>query len=376
MPGELGAQPTRCAKPDHRVASLPSSSAQWVAELVTRGFGVGLAVLLSFATLAQSPASQQPKTEKVKLNAAVLYRQAIEELQKALPVPGHEGDIDLPDDWHEDGGPDYTSKAWREAVRKAAVGITLFEQASQIPTCRFDKKADGVMTEFIRHAAHLSAVRHIVIAQAWQRLEKDPRGTAGTAMQLLQHANHCSQEPLNIALAIGFAAEQRATKLLHAALKQLAKQADGQGVADRCLEQLEQHLKARPSRATLAAVTEREFAYVLEKVLEDAGKNPAVKAARMRATQILHEWVLPLYEDPTVSLAAMQMHSKKYSDRMKKLTKSKKLPTILETGAGEHLAAALVLLCSTDVSRFLEPCLTAEARLEACRVELRKLAGK
>lgn len=376
MPGELGAQPTRCAKPDHRVASLPISSAQWVAELITRGLGVGLAVLLSFATLAQNSAAQQPKPAKAKLNAAVLYRQAIEELQKALPVAEYEGNIDVPDDWYMDGGPDYTSIAWRETVRKAAVGITLFEQATQIPTCRFDKKADGVMTEFISHAAHLMSARHIVIAHAWQRLEKDPRGAAGTAMKLLQHANHCSQEPLNIALAIGFTAEELATKLLHAALQQLAKQADGQGVADRCLKQLEQHLKARPSRATLAEVTEREFAYVLENDLEDAGKNPAVKAARIRATQILHEWVLPLYEDPTVSLAAMQAHSKKYSDRLKKLTKAEKIPTILETGAGENLAAALVLLCSTDVSRFLETCLKAEAALKACRMELRKLAGK
>lgn len=73
-------------------------------------------------------------------NAAVLYRQAIAELQKALPMAESEGYVDLPDDLHEDGGPDYTSKAWREAVRKAAVAITLFEQASQIPTCKFDAK--------------------------------------------------------------------------------------------------------------------------------------------------------------------------------------------------------------------------------------------
>jgi rubrerythrin len=332
--------------------------------------------MLSFTALAQSRDGQQSKPAKVKLNAAVLYRQAIEELQRALPVPDYEGDIDLPDDRHEVGGPDYNSKAWRETVRKAAVAITLFEQACQIPTCKFDKKADGLTTEFISHAAHFSSLRHTVAAHAWQRVEKDPRSAGSTAMQLLQHAKHCSQEPFMIALAIGFDTEQRATKLLQAALKQLAMHEDAKVVAGRFLRQLEQHQAERPSRVTLADVTERELAFVLENGLEDALKNPAMKTACKRATQIHREITLPLREDPTVSVAAMKAHSKKHIARLKKLTKANKVAAILKNGKGETLAAMLVLLCSTDASRFLEPCLKAEEALEACRVELHKLAGK
>lgn len=88
----------------------------------------------------------------------------------------------------------------------------------------------------------------------------------------------------------------------------------------------------------------------MENRLEAARKNPALKAARTRAAQILHELVLPLYEDPTVSIAAMQAHSKKHIDRLMKLAKAKQIPTTLENGTGETL--------------------------EACRVELHKLAGK
>jgi hypothetical protein len=101
-----------------------------------------------------------------------------------------------------------------------------------------------------------------------------------------------------------------------------------------------------------------------------------MKSACKRATQIHREITLPLREDPTVSVAAMKAHSKKHIDQLKKLTKAREVATILENGSGETLAAVLVLLCSTDASRFLEPCLKAGEALEACRVELHKLASK
>lgn len=49
---------------------------------MTRAMSVGLAVLLSFATLAQSPAGQQPKPAKAKLNAGEALEACRVELHK------------------------------------------------------------------------------------------------------------------------------------------------------------------------------------------------------------------------------------------------------------------------------------------------------
>jgi hypothetical protein len=48
----------------------------------------------------------------------------------------------------------------------------------------------------------------------------------------------------------------------------------------------------------------------------------------------------------------------------------------LENETGETLVAVIVLAFSVDASRFLEPRLAAKTSLEACRVELHKLAGQ
>ncbi|MFT4843397.1 MAG: hypothetical protein ACI90M_003876 [Candidatus Azotimanducaceae bacterium] len=126
----------------------------------------------------------------------------------------------------------------------------------------------------------------------------------------------------------------------------------------------------------LADVAEREFSWVLTNGLDKTIKNQAMESACKRAAQIHREMVLPLREDPTVSVKAMQAHMKQHVDRLKKLTNASNLAAVLESGAGETLAAAIVLVCSTDTSRLLEPCLKTGQTLEACRVELQRLAGK
>ena len=344
--------------------------------MAKRAMSIGLMMLLSIATIAQNETNQQPTTASAKLNAAVLYRLAIEELQRALPVSKDAGKINMPDDLDDENGPDFTSESWRETVRKAAVGITLFEQASQIPTCNFDKTTDSIVTEFVSNVAHFGCLRTIVEAHAYQRIKTDPCGAAGTAIQLIQHAAHCSQEPFIIAQAICFQTEKQATKLLQVTLKHLSKLVDSQVATKRLLKQLEQHMEARPSRAKLADISEREFASMLQHGFAVAQKSEAMTAACKRATEIHREMTLPLRKNPPVSVAALQAHTKNYIARLKKLTNEQQVAAILKSDNGETLAAALVLSCAVDSSRVLESCLEAGAALEECRQELHTMVGQ
>ncbi|MFT7537291.1 MAG: hypothetical protein ACI85K_003249 [Hyphomicrobiaceae bacterium] len=318
---------------------------------------------------AQDPASaKQP-------NAAVLYRQAIGELQKALPSAEYEGTIELPEDWYEDQ-PDYTGKLWQQAVRKSAMAVTLFAQASQIPTCKFDAKVEDLITEFMSKAPEFSALRTIVFAHGLQQVANDPRGAGATAMQLLQHGNHCAQDRVSIAVVIGFVSEDLATKILQALTKQLASQEDGPAVAKRLLKQLDQHLAKRPTRLTLADAAEYEFAFILEHGLVDMLKSMRAKSAGERAAQIVHEMAEPLRKDAAITVEALRAHVKKYHDRARKLTKTNKLATILKNGTGETLTAVLVMLAGPDPSRLLEPFVKTQGVLQECRQQLVELAGK
>ena len=342
---------------------------------MTRGLAGCLVLLLSFATVAQDEPAPAPKATKTAPNAAVLYRKAIEELQKALPAPEYEGDIDLPEDPYGEA-PDLNSLAWQEAVRKSAVAITLFAQASQIPNCKFDAKVEDLETEFVSKATLLMYLRRVVAAHGWQQAKKDPRGAGATAMQLLQLAKHCAQERFMIAIAVGFTAEEDAAKILRSVAKQLASQEDGPAVAKRLLKQLDQHLAKRPTRLTLAEVVEQEFSWVLEHGLADIPNNQRTKAASRRAAQITRDIVAPLRKNPTITVEALRAHTKKHHDRLRKLTKAKTLETVLKNGAEETLAAVMALMASTDPSRLLEPFLKTSSVLQECRQQLLELAGK
>tara|TARA_R110002096_G_scaffold157180_3_gene322040 strand:- start:537 stop:1532 length:996 start_codon:yes stop_codon:yes gene_type:complete len=331
-------------------------------------------MLLSFTTVAQDGPAPAPKATKTAPNAADLYRKAIEELQKALPVPEYEGSIDLPEDSYEEQ-PDYTGKAWQQTVRKSAVALTLFSQASQIPTCKFDPKTEELITEFMSMAPQFAALRQIVAAHAWQQVREDPRGAGATAMQMLNHANHCAQDRVMISIAIGLTAEDEAAKILQAVTKQLASQEGGPAVAKRLLKQLELHLATRPTRITIADAAEYEFGFLLSG-LDDMPKNVNTQSASKRAAQIVREIVEPLRTDTTVTVEALRAHVKKHHDRARKFTKAKKLTTLLKNGTGETLAAVLVSLAASDPSRILEPLLKSGKTLQECRQQLIVLASK
>ncbi|MFT7536709.1 MAG: hypothetical protein ACI85K_002663 [Hyphomicrobiaceae bacterium] len=328
-------------------------------------------LLLHIATPAQI---KQPRPPKQQPNAAVLYRHALKEAVDAIPDRTKRGII-LPREADRDN-PGYTGKAWRDAVRKTAVAISLFRQATQIQACNFDATPKYGNTELADKVLRIHELRQLVVAQAWQQFETDPRSLEVTAMQLLRHASHCMQDPSLVGHATGFEAEATAAKMLQASLKQLAKQSDAKADATRLLKQLEQHFSARPTRASLATMASKEFAAMLANGLGEAVKNPALKPAFKRALELHGEIVAPLLQDPTVTVKALRAHSKTHVNRLLKMTRGKQSSDILKNGTGETLAAVMVTLCFTDVSDFLQMWLTSQEKLDACQAELAKLAVK
>lgn len=329
------------------------------------------ALLLHIATPAQDKSSQ---LEKPARNAAVLYRKAMKELLSTLPLEGSSDSIDLPEDAYDDA-PDYAGKAWRDAVRKSAVALSLFGQATQVESCKFDRKTDEITTELMECVLRIMPLRQLFEAQAWQQLKTDPRTTAVTAMQLLRFANHCAGDDSLMGPAFGFTTEENAAKLLLAALTQLGEQDGSQVDAKRLLKQFELHMAGRPTRASLADTAEREFELIFNG-LKGIKENPAVKAASERAREIHGEMLAPLRQSKPVSVKALKAHYKKHFDRLRKLTKAKKMSTVLENGSGETLAAVLLMLAAHDMSGVLEPFLAAKVALVPCLVELTELAGK
>jgi hypothetical protein len=328
-------------------------------------------LLLHIATPAQDKPS---KADKPAPNAAVLYRKAMKELLKTLPLEGSTDSVDLPEGAYDDA-PEYTGAAWREAVRKSAVALSLFGQATQIETCKFDGKTEEITTELMECVLQIMPLKQLFEAQGWQQLKSDPRTAAVTAMQLLRFANHCAGDDSLMGPAFGFTAEQSAAKLLRAALKQLAEQEDHQVDAKRFLKQFERHIAGRPTRASLADTAEREFELIFNG-LKGVKENPAIKAAGKRAREIHGEMLAPLRHSKPVSVKALKAHYKHHFDRLRKLTKAKDVSTVLENGSGETLAAVLLMLAAHDMTGVLEPFLAAKVALVPCLVELTELAGK
>lgn len=332
------------------------------------------------ATQSPEAAQQAPKaSKKAAPNAATLYRKAIAELRKALPDEEYEGDILLPEDSIGDA-PEYTSSEWREAVKKSAVAISLFEQATQIDACRFDGKTKDLMSEFGQSLHELLSLRHVVQAQAWQRVSTDPRSAGVTAIRLMRHANHCVADSTMIGVAFGLDAEKQGIKLLKMVTKRLAprngqKDDDGKAVAKLFAKQLQQHQAARTDRKRLADIAEREFAWIMLAGLDELPKTLATKSAIKRATQIVRDMVEPLRKNPKITAKALDKHCTKETERLRALIGKDKLKTVLEKGVGEPLAAALVLICSPNVAGILEPLLEVAEGLESCRADLQKLAS-
>ena len=354
------------------ITPQPSPDTERFPSMVKRLTATACALLLSLAVSAQAPTSAEQ--DRPFPNAAALYRKAIEELQQALPHPEHEAEIAIPDDL-PDGSEDYGGKQWREAVSKGAVAIMLFAQASQIPTCVFDKAMPQLETEFGNSAARIFALQRLTAARGWQLASGDPGGALVLASQLLQHAEHCTQQQNLMGLFVGFAAEQRAAALLQVACKHLAGHVEQRALATQFLNKLDQHLAARPTRVLLANILEQEFAWTLKEGLDEALRNAATQAASQRAIEMYREIVSPLRKDATVTAEALAEHAKQRLKQLRKLVDTRQLTTVLRDGRGEVLAAAMTLLLSVDPSRSLKESLDRAKLLDEQRRELSRLAG-
>ena len=320
--------------------------------------------------LPTSGAAAQANAQAKSPNAAKIYRMAIAELRKALYDPLDET-WDTPQDFGENSK-DPADVAWRKAVARSAVAITLFAQASQVSRCQFERYPKDLATELSRLAVEFGLMLRIVAAHGWQQTQDDPSGACTTALQMLRYSNHCRGDRSLFGLAVGMGAERSAADLLKAAIPDLAKQ--GQASAERILKQLDLHLGRRLSSAALADIAEDDFAFMLEHGLgEQSANNPALTRARKRAKEIVREMLSPLRQNPAASLDAFRAYWDERIKALRKLTKAKKLEDILANGVGETLAATLVLVVSGPTPDILETYHENGGLLRVCAADLRKL---
>lgn len=320
-------------------------------------------MVLCYATPAQD---KQPK----KPNAAPLYLKAIEEMQSALTDPQTKKVV-MP------RGDDMTAGEWRDAVAKAAVACTLFTAATQIPGCLFPPVDDSDETGLRSKILPLVNLHKLVAARGLQQTTKDARGACTTALQLLQYARHCSQDPTIMGLALSHDAEASAVRILERALPRLAVQKDAKSVARRFQKQLGDHIKNRPTRRDLADTAMHEFTWLLKSGFsEEAKKNPMIHAARTRAGAIYNQMLQPLRDDPAIADEEFRTKFEGRIAELRKFTGRGNVGKILESGKGEALAAALVLLATTNIARFVETHTEQTKQLEECRQLLIKFLGE
>jgi len=326
-----------------------------------------LASLLCYATPAQEKKPARP-------NAEPLYVRAVKEMERAL----HDHDkkrMVLPNYVDKSAKP--TGTAWRQAVAKAAVALTLFKQATQIPACTFRTSEDSEQTGLRTKAMKLVELRKIVTAHGLQQAQKNPRGACATAFHVLQFGMHCAQDPTLMGIAMNLDAEVHGAQILEAALPQLAKTPDSRALATRLLKLLELHLAKRPSRADLADTTELELEWMLKaEFATDNTGNPATEAASKRAKEILRELLQPLRTDPPMANNDFEARFEKRIAEMKKITRAKKVDDVLENGSGETLAAVLVLLGPGIPAYVLEQMDQCDAALRRCQQNLQLIASR
>lgn len=301
-----------------------------------------LASVLCNATLAQNESPRKP-------NAAPLYLKAIEEMKSAL-TDSYTNRMELPPD---EG--DLTSREWQDVVAKSAVAWTLFTAATQISGCAFPPAGDGEATGLRSKILSLVDLRKLATARGMQQATKDPRGACTTALQILQYGRHCSLDPTLMGIALSHDAEEHAAQILDQALPRLALRKDAKNVAKRFRARLDDHIKTRPSRPSLADTAKLEFTWLLESGFSaEAKKNPMILSARKRAGAILDEMLQPLRADPPIADAEFRKRFDERVAKLKKVTNKKNASDILKNGRGETLASVLVLMGIANIPRFVE----------------------
>lgn len=347
-------------------------------------FTITLSILFACTAHANAQVKQQPTpvssgpaahtdVKAKSPNAADIYLLAIEELRKALRGPA--GDFSgLPADCGAQIKNPF-SHSWREAVAKSAVAITLVAQASQLSRCEFDRYPKELATGLTRQLSDFNIILMVMSAHGWQQSKRVPTSAVLTGLQMLRYADHCAQDRSLLGVALGLHAEERAARLLDAAVSELAKQPQARASAERFLKQLEACLSRRLSSAVIADIAEHDFVFQLENGLgEEARKNPALSRAVKRAKVIMRELFEPLRQKSAMPSELFRVRWSKRIDSLKEISKGEKMDDLLATGSGEPLAAVLVLLTCVAPGDLLEMCNANEVVLAGCAGDLRKLA--
>jgi hypothetical protein len=315
---------------------------------------------------AASSQSQNPSPVK-KPNAALIYREAIRELKQAFAA-AEEPYLD------QEQGEDLNTPAWRDAVATAAVAISLFTQASQIPHCKFALSDDQLTSELVASSLDYMTLRNLVFVHGYQQIADNPRGACATAMQLLRHADHYAQDQTLLGCMFALAAEGQAILLLTEALPRLARRQGQQEFARTLLKQIGLHVATRPTLVTLADAYMHELTWALDRLAKQLPASDDVRLLREQALAHARLAMKPLRESPAITPEALGKHVRSIAPDLASLLDSPKLTKLLSGEAGQLVAAAWRAITGLDQQQFASFGQANLEELEDVRLQLRQLA--
>lgn len=333
-------------------------------------------LLSSFATVAQQTGKPEAKPSRAatqRPNAAVLYRRAIAELQKAVVDPKTgvgivpDGDFTKPASIQTD--------AWAKVVAACAVGLTLFEQGTQMTHCAFDDHPARAELSRENEPDYQSLIM-VVRAKAWQLVQTRPSEACLVSMQLLSLANHFATSRTREGAVMRAQADQVAVNVLKAAVAGLTSsdRAIAAQLAERIGTELPKRMRNRDAAAATQAGVERTLrTWFLTKDYD----NPAIPPAVKRAAEMTRDMLAPLYRKGTKQMAYVA-HAEKALAALEALGEKgeRDFGQMLDKGKGDALAAVLVAPLLFEVPYLWTPCDERIRTLETCRQQLQRLAGK
>ena len=324
---------------------------------------------------AQSPTAKRPSPKGAKPNAAVLYRQAIAEMNKAIKDP-ETGECIIPDGNYEDSTALLTEQ-WATILNKCAVALTLFAQGTQCANCHFDDDPETQSFELSVYGSGEDYGRLLMMqrAQGWHTLDSDPSGACVIALRMLDFSNHCAKNGTVSGTSNHIWVDRMAAQLLKAGIAKLPVSASATTTAS-FLKQLQLQMPNRMSHQDIAKAAKRQVQLILQHGFPEATRNPALPAASKRGLEMTEELLQPIHDNPNITSAAFEAHARKKLAAIAKLTQGTSIQDVLATGKSDVLAATMLQLVVGDYPFLLRGSAERLQQLEDCLEQLRQLASK
>lgn len=302
---------------------------------------------IAIAALISLPAHAQKGKAP---NAAVTYRAAIAEMKRAL-IDQKSGQLVIPNGNFDAPEPQLT-EAWATVVKKSAVALTLFEQASETKSCQFTNDARTATWELSSTVGSGSDYWHLLLiqrAQGWQLVEEDPRTACEIAFRMLNHSNHCARDQTIAGVHGHLRADTIAFELLEKAIDQLPSQGRAKTVRW-ALQQLDRQQDERLAGRQIAKIAVREFEQILKLgYTEGFARTKTFRTARKQAIAEFDKMLAPLK-------AKQPTHSRQFHAHLTKSIKiadqrggSADIEDLVKNGKHDAIAAQLISTYSIEL---------------------------